>query len=336
MNLPANIHGWLNKRGISDAVLEHNNIQFENNMIVIPVYNKQKEFLFNKYRRSPFSEEGPKYTYDKGAAGALYNTNNLWFPTGSVVLVEGELDAMRLQSAGYLACSTTGGSGTFKKEWAELLAGYDIYICYDNDDAGQTGAVRVLEVFPHARVIEIPRAAGVKDITDYLSKNPPESFIERFNEAKTWRIPQEPEGTTKPELKRYLDELMESAVNLSAEIRARVPEDRGTEFPERLLQLIQLRHDKVKHEFNHKRGPVNADPDALRRAKAVPITEFFKVNNQGYALCINHAEKTASMKYYKSNNKVKCFGCGFAGDTIDVVMKMNNCTVGEAIKKING
>lgn len=325
MNLPPDIKHWLNARGITDEVLNHNNIQFENNQIVIPIYGKDKTFLFNKYRRSPFSENGPKYTYDRGAEAALYNTNNLWFPTGAVIVVEGELDAMRLQSGGYFAVSTTGGSGTFKKEWADLLAGYEIYICYDNDAAGITGTIRLLEVFPDARVIAVPREDAVKDITDYLSKHGGESFVGLFGSAKNYCIPQD-----SGDLKAYTKSLAAACEAYQIFLR----ENPDAPLEKILLTTLQERWEAATRKLRYKR-PAIKDTDAIKRARAVPVTEFIKVNRMGFASCVNHNEKTPSMKYYKSNNKVKCFGCGFNGDTIDVVQKMFNLTAGEAIKKIN-
>lgn len=326
MDIEPKTKRWLNDRGITDEVLNHNFITTVNGKIVIPIFDRKGVLLFNKYRRSPFSEEGPKYTYDKGAAGALYNTNNLWYPNGAVVIVEGELDALRLQSGGYSAVSTTGGSGTFKAEWAELLEGYDIYICYDNDEAGITGAVRVLEIFPHARVIEIPRDGSTKDVTDYLQTHASEEFIALYNAAQQWNIPKL-QGDSKVHLKNYVSDLRFACEALGAEIRMN-----PSPFAEALLKHLQSKWGTAKHKFDYKR-PENQDTDAIRKARAVPITEFVTFV-RGFAPCIAHDERTPSMKYYKSNNKVKCFGCGFNGDTIDVVQKVFNLSAGEAIKKI--
>ena len=100
------------------------------------------------------------------------------------------------------------------------------------------------------------------------------------------------------------------------------------------MKHLQNKHAEVNRKIKYKRPEIK-DTDAIRRARTVPITEYIKVNNQGFASCVAHSEKTPSMKYYKKNNKVKCFGCSFNGDTIDVVQKIFNLSVGEAIKKIN-
>lgn len=70
----------------------------------------------------------------------------------------------------------------------------------------------------------------------------------------------------------------------------------------------------------------------LARAKEVPISNFIKFNRASFANCIWHTEKSPSMKYYPKDNHIHCFGCGQSGDVIDVVVKMNNVSLPEAIK----
>lgn len=72
----------------------------------------------------------------------------------------------------------------------------------------------------------------------------------------------------------------------------------------------------------------------LPRAKSVPITDFIKFNHSGFAPCIFHTESTPSMKYYKKQNRVECFGCHNGGDCIDVVRQLYNLDVLHAVKFI--
>ena len=59
-------------------------------------------------------------------------------------------------------------------------------------------------------------------------------------------------------------------------------------------------------------------------------TEF---NSRGFAKCMFHEEKTASLSV--KNNFFKCFGCGEGGSVIDFVMKFFNLPHLEAAKKLN-
>lgn len=72
----------------------------------------------------------------------------------------------------------------------------------------------------------------------------------------------------------------------------------------------------------------------IQRAKQVPIDGFIKFDRAGFAKCVfpGHNEKTGSMKYYKKDNRVHCFGCGMSGDAIDVYQVLRNCTFNDAVR----
>ena len=66
----------------------------------------------------------------------------------------------------------------------------------------------------------------------------------------------------------------------------------------------------------------------LEAIKNVPIGQFLEAPAMGGAhrsvyKCVFHNEKTASMVWYKKQNRVHCFGCGRFGSVIDVVMERN-------------
>lgn len=58
----------------------------------------------------------------------------------------------------------------------------------------------------------------------------------------------------------------------------------------------------------------------------------YRPNANGWYNCPFHKEKTPSFHVMPNNNKFKCFSCGESGTTIDLVMKINNCSVSESIK----
>ena len=70
----------------------------------------------------------------------------------------------------------------------------------------------------------------------------------------------------------------------------------------------------------------------IARAKMVPISNYIDFNKAGFALCLWHNEKGASMKYYPKRNKVHCFGCGKDCDIIDVIQELKSCSLSEAVK----
>lgn len=75
-------------------------------------------------------------------------------------------------------------------------------------------------------------------------------------------------------------------------------------------------------------------------SKSVSMTDIFavygiEVNRQGFALCPFHSEKTPSMKAYKNNTRFKCFGCGDEGDAISFVMKTEDISFTDAVRKVD-
>lgn len=316
--LPKNINQYLLDRGISQTVIESANLNWDGHRIVIPVFDENRNFLFNKYRRSPDVEEGPKYMYDTGATSALYNLHTIISKQSAVYLCEGELDTLRLESAGYCAVSTTGGSGTFKEEWANFLKDKSIYICYDNDEAGLKGMLKVLEMIPEARIILLPEE---KDITDYLKKNSEQSFKNLAIDAEQYDL----SGKTKEVLDRMVDKKRKmNAAN------------KDTRFVDFILDKYIAKYEEEKSIKHKKHSAIDMPTDRINRAKSVPINQLATFNHSGFRRCFWHNEKSGSLKYYQDKNRVHCFGCGKNADSIDVIMAMKQCTFTEAIDFLLG
>lgn len=72
----------------------------------------------------------------------------------------------------------------------------------------------------------------------------------------------------------------------------------------------------------------------LDRAKQYPLTNLVKVNHAGFAKCIFHNEKTASMKIYK-DNRFHCFSCNADGDVIDFIQKRDGVDFKTAVTILN-
>lgn len=70
----------------------------------------------------------------------------------------------------------------------------------------------------------------------------------------------------------------------------------------------------------------------IRKAKEVPISELLQINRMGKTKCLWHEEKTASLHYYRNSNRLYCFSCSKAADSIDVIMAQRNCDFISAVK----
>lgn len=103
----------------------------------------------------------------------------------SVVICEGELDALSLWQYGHPALSVFSGAGNLawlENEYPNLERFDDIFICFDNDDAGKKGALQLVERLGRDRclMVKLPK----KDANDcLLSGVPKEAIDEAFNNA---------------------------------------------------------------------------------------------------------------------------------------------------------
>ena len=301
------LYDWLHRRGITDEVIFLSKIRWGvtptmGEGVIIPVNDEHGKLLFNKYRRDPRNDVKPKYTYDKGGKTALYNIEHV-LDSDTILITEGELDALVAMSANIPAVTSTGGALSFRSEWAPFFADKKVYICYDNDDAGAEGAVKTLAIIPHAHIVFIPEIAGVKDITDFVARG------------------------------GDLHALLSTARHYDG------IEDVHNERSERLATWLPVRFHDAYIEANTAKVFTSAprrsggarEGDDIARAKQYPIDELVKFVG-GNAPCLWHNEKTPSMHYYKENNHVYCFGCGKSADSIDVLRALRGCSFMEAIK----
>ncbi|MFA5124755.1 MAG: toprim domain-containing protein [Patescibacteria group bacterium] len=177
--LPDNIREYLNKRGIDNFTINNFKLGYgtfySKNWITIPIKDELGDYAFFKLRQDP-KDGSDKMTYPNGKA-QIYDWDSLQKDDDLIVICEGELDRLVLLSKGVPAITSTHGAGTFKSEWIEKLRKFKkIYVCFDNDVAGKSGAQRVIEmteILTKTEVyqINLPADLGDKgDITDYFIK----------------------------------------------------------------------------------------------------------------------------------------------------------------------
>lgn len=307
MQYKEGIKTWLLKRTISEEILQKFTINYDDR-ITIPIHDESGNFIFNKYRRNPLlSKTGPKYWYDKGAQAYLYGAQFIT-DKEKVVITEGELDALVLWSHNISAVSSTGGCMTFKEEWVKLLENKEVYICYDNDRAGCTGAVRTLTMIPHAKVILLPNTGNIKDITDYYA------------------------------LTGDLRNLMESAKHyvsieeVDRDMKARRGSWQSTLFHEIWIQWWESEH--INQEEIKKPRESKEQDTQIQIARATPIDSIVVVNRQNNMVCLWHVDSSPSMHVYEDNHAY-CFSCSKRADVIDVVREKLNMGFVEAVKYLN-
>lgn len=126
-----------------------------------------------KYMNSP---ETP--VFHKGSNIFALNLAKQYSATDGLILVEGNMDAVSLNAFGFP--NAVAGLGTaLTDQQAQLLKRYAsvVYICYDNDEAGEKAANKAIETLSAAGIkLKILSYSGAKDPDEYLKKKGAESF----------------------------------------------------------------------------------------------------------------------------------------------------------------
>jgi hypothetical protein len=141
-NLPDYLRDYLSKeRGIADEIIDLHLLGWDGRRIAIPVLNRAGKFAFFKLAKDPGDPRyGPKMLATPGAHVELFGWERVLARPEQIVICEGEFHRLALESRGFAAVTSTGGAGTFRLEWAEAFHEIPrVYICFDNDAAGQTG-----------------------------------------------------------------------------------------------------------------------------------------------------------------------------------------------------
>lgn len=312
-HMQENIRSWLNSRGITDATLERFSItttthpQLGEDTIVIPVYEHDGTHLFNKYRRSPFAEHPqlPKYVYDKGSRTTLYGAHDLSHAT-RIVVTEGEMDTLVLRSLNITAVSSTGGALSFQEHFAKhFLAEDDVYLCFDNDEAGAEGMVKTLRYLPTAKVIFIPEQPGVKDISD---------FVRRGGD---------------------FHQLLHTAFSPTdlATVEADKQRRAAQWLPVRFHDAYIKEHTPVPAKRQASATYTDANDPDKARAKSYPCNQIVEFT-RGKALCPVHNERTPSLHYYPKTNTCHCFGCKKTFDSIALYQAVHGCDFKTALEAL--
>ncbi len=177
--LPDDIRSYLKNRGICEAVVKEYKLGwgkfYGKYWITIPIKDIHGNYTFFKLRQDP-KQGNEKITFPKGIEAQLYGWESLNHDDDKLVICEGELDRLALLSHNINAITSTHGAMTFKKSWCDKIPdSKQIYICFDNDDAGKKGAERVAKMLHNNKlkiyIITLPPEVGDGgDVTDYLTK----------------------------------------------------------------------------------------------------------------------------------------------------------------------
>jgi twinkle protein len=156
---------YLKSRGFWDAIIKQFQIGQTKDEIMFP-YFKNGELVNIKYR----SLKEKKFRTEKNAEPSLFGRD---FCKGDYVIIcEGEFDAMAFSQMGEPAVSIPYGAKDTKwieAEWDFLQGFQKIYLCFDNDAAGQENIFEVVKRLGKWRCYNV--ILPCKDANEWLLKD---------------------------------------------------------------------------------------------------------------------------------------------------------------------
>ncbi len=154
---------------------------------MIPVYEDNKLADVKVY--NPFSRRDRKWRWLFKTGRAYAYPEDVLLNNQELILAEGELDQLLLESKGIAAVTFTGGSQNTPDYIYHKFIDKDLAISYDMDDAGASGAQEIAEsllpVVRDLKIVLIPfdlyeRLRGLNDVTDFFMRK--QGTIENFRE----------------------------------------------------------------------------------------------------------------------------------------------------------
>lgn len=172
-NLPDRIIEYLHSRGISGEIITLHRLGWNGQRITIPVANRHGVLVGFKLAKDPADDStGPKMLTSQGTSLELYGWERVLAKPQRLVICEGEFDRLVLETHGIAAVTSTGGAGAFRSEWAvDFDSISEVFLCFDRDEAGRRGALRVGQCVPHAKIVALPDEVGPGgDVTDFFAR----------------------------------------------------------------------------------------------------------------------------------------------------------------------
>lgn len=196
------LYAFLIKNGFSESEIEVSKLcvrgkngslhDFFRDRVMFPIRNLEGRVIAFGGRIWKKDDERPKYVntaetliFHKGSA--LYGLFRVPKPPTDIIVCEGYMDAIALQSKGFV--NAVAGLGTaLTLRQCLLIQSYteNVYLLYDKDLAGLEATKKAIENFEEIGVSpKIVFMQNAKDADEYLKKYPVEQFIEEvLNQAK--------------------------------------------------------------------------------------------------------------------------------------------------------
>lgn len=115
-----------------------------------------------------------KYLTETGERRRLFNVADLHRDTRSIVIAEGELDALACNSLAGVPAVGVPGANNWQAHWVYLFDAYeDVIVCGDSDDAGSKLIATIKGALSNVRAVTMPPGA---DVNSFIVTNGADAF----------------------------------------------------------------------------------------------------------------------------------------------------------------
>lgn len=145
------------------------------------IYEDVKEAKYINTKETPIFKKG-KILFN------YHRAQNEARRVKSLIVVEGQMDAIRIYASGIKNVVATMGTA-LTGDHIKLLKKLNvpIILCMDNDEAGEKATIQNGEALSKSAVdLRILRLSGAKDPDEYILKNSKEEFLDAINNAITY------------------------------------------------------------------------------------------------------------------------------------------------------
>lgn len=130
---------WYN-RGINDSTIDIFRLGYYNEFSTVPIF---MDGSFRQFQLRKDGEQRQIRNFYKGVGPLLFNSDILKV-TDDVFITEGLTDCLRLSQEGLASVSHNTGAGGWQEQWYKyFIHQKNIYVIFDNDQAGISGSKRV-------------------------------------------------------------------------------------------------------------------------------------------------------------------------------------------------
>ena len=193
-----------NQRNLELPILEKFNIGIVEDRIWIPIYDSNNQLVnVRKYHPMPKNPSFKIINVRGHGTARLYPLSVFAKELDSIIVCEGEWDAILCHQMGFNAVTGTSGAGTWRDHWNRYFKDLKVIIAYDNDKEGiHGGKQRAATLLPYAKEVSIalpPRVPYLfkgkhekitKDLSDLAIhlKWDKKKFEEFFAAAKPYHV----------------------------------------------------------------------------------------------------------------------------------------------------